>query len=268
MGNLVFSGSSVVLSGVTVGTLTNAGGTLDITFNANATQERVNTVLSSIGYANSSGTPPASTLIDWTFSDHNTGAQGGGGALGVTGSTTVNITPVRSDLNLTGGAGNDTLTGDAIDAGSYDKLFGLAGNDILSGLAGNDSLDGGAGNDALTGGAGKDTLTGGAGNDVFYFKAVADSGVTASTWDVITDFVRGQDRIDLSGIDANAATAAVTDAFTFIGASAFSSSNATGQVRFDAVTHMLYGSVNADASAEWAILLTGVSTLTGADLVL
>ena len=47
--------------------------------------------------------------------------------------------------NLTGGKGNDTLTGDS------------AAN----------MLDGGAGNDSLDGGTGADTLTGGLGNDVF-----------------------------------------------------------------------------------------------------
>lgn len=55
--------------------------------------------------------------------------------------------------NLTGGAGNDTLTGNAQD----NILFGGAGNDTLSGGAGNDTLDGGAGADTMNGGAGNDT---------------------------------------------------------------------------------------------------------------
>ena len=77
---------------VTVGTVTNAGGSLVITFNSNATQARVNDLLSSLFYANSSDAPPASVQIAWTFSDGNTSAQGSGGALTALGTTTVNIT--------------------------------------------------------------------------------------------------------------------------------------------------------------------------------
>nr|WP_281503908.1 putative Ig domain-containing protein [Aromatoleum anaerobium] len=44
-----------------------------------------------IAYGNTSDAPPATVQIDWTFSDGNTGSQGTGGALSVTGSTTVEI---------------------------------------------------------------------------------------------------------------------------------------------------------------------------------
>jgi uncharacterized delta-60 repeat protein/uncharacterized repeat protein (TIGR02059 family) len=91
LGNLSFSSGNVVLSGTTVGTFTNAGGTLTISFNANATQVRINSVLSSIGYANSSATPPASVQIGWTFIDGNTGSQGVGNNLQALGTSTVNI---------------------------------------------------------------------------------------------------------------------------------------------------------------------------------
>jgi hypothetical protein len=98
---------------------------------------------------------------------------------------TVNVTPVRDDLTLTGGVGNDTLVGDLIDVGSYDHLIGLAGNDSLSGLAGNDTLDGGAGNDTLNGGTGADSMTGGDGSDVYYVDhtgdVVSETNATAST---------------------------------------------------------------------------------------
>ena len=106
LGNLVFTGDSgdAVLSGVTVGTFTNTAGTLNITFNANATQARGNELLSSIGYANASDAPPASVQIDWTFSDGNSGGQGSGDALTTTGSTTVNIAAVND-------AGSVTITG-------------------------------------------------------------------------------------------------------------------------------------------------------------
>jgi trimeric autotransporter adhesin len=75
---------------------TNSAGTLILTFNTNSTQILVSKAMQQqIAYANSSDAPPASLQIDWTFSDENTGLQGGGGALSVTGNTTVNITAVN-----------------------------------------------------------------------------------------------------------------------------------------------------------------------------
>jgi len=107
-GNLSFNGSNALLSGVAIGTVSNSNGILKITFNANASQDRVNESLSSLAYSNSSDTPPASVKIDWTFSDGNTGAQGTGGALKVLGSTTVNIT-ATNDLPT----GTVAITGQA-----------------------------------------------------------------------------------------------------------------------------------------------------------
>lgn len=54
--------------------------------------------------------------------------------------------------NIIGGAGADSLTGDALP-------------NVLSGNGGNDTLSGGAGDDSLKGGSGRDTLDGGDGND-------------------------------------------------------------------------------------------------------
>ena len=48
-------------------------------------------------------------------------------------------------------------------------LYGGAGNDTLLGEAGNDILHGGAGNDTLFGGLGDDILCGEAGNDTYVF---------------------------------------------------------------------------------------------------
>ena len=85
-----------------IGTITtNAGGNLVVTFNSSATQAAVNAFLSSIAYSNSSDAPPASVQIDWTFNDGNVLAQGNGGALSVTGFTTVNITAVNDAPTVT-----------------------------------------------------------------------------------------------------------------------------------------------------------------------
>ena len=164
--------------------------------------------------------------------------------------------------NLLGSAFNDTLEGDSganrIDGGAgNDRITGNAGADELFGGAGDDTIFGGAGNDRITGGAGADRMEGGAGNDLFIFTA------TDTATDIITDFARGRDRIDLSGIDANAGTAA-NDAFAFIGSAAFS--NVAGQLRF--AGGFLYGDVDGDGVADFTLQLNGVSQLTTADVVL
>ena len=87
-------------------------------------------------------------------------------------------------------------------------------NQILTGGPGSDTLVGGDGDDVITGNAGTDRLTGGGGADVFVFAAgdtvsYAFNDVNADTrfttgdtftgsFDVITDFTSGVDRIDLS----------------------------------------------------------------------
>lgn len=144
-----------------------------------------------------------------------------------------------------------------------DNMRGFAGHDLMLGNRGNDRLAGDGGNDTLCGGGGADTLAGNAGADVFDYNLATDSGPRAR--DVITDFVRGVDRIDLSGIDANAATAGTNQAFTgFIRASA--DFTRAGQLKF--VDGVLFGNTDADATAEFAIVLTGVTGLAVSDLVL
>ncbi|MBL8487153.1 MAG: hypothetical protein JNK22_08715, partial [Rhodocyclaceae bacterium] len=83
----------LLLGGVSIGTVNvNAGGTLTLTFGANATQARVDETLGSIAYGYAGDNPPASVLMDWTFSDGNTGAQGAGGAKSTQAQTLVHLT--------------------------------------------------------------------------------------------------------------------------------------------------------------------------------
>lgn len=81
-----------------------------------------------------------------------------------------------------------------------DDLFGGMTNDTLVGGAGNDRLFGDAGDDRLAGGLGLDTLVGGAGNDVFVLLRPADAYDYYGDSDIITDFSKGQDRIDVSSL--------------------------------------------------------------------
>ncbi|MES2944574.1 MAG: M10 family metallopeptidase C-terminal domain-containing protein [Pseudomonadota bacterium] len=143
-------------------------------------------------------------------------------------------------------------------------LSGEGGKDSLNGSGGNDTLDGGKGDDYLKGGTGRDMLTGGMGADSFDFNALAEMGLTPSTWDSILDFngVEG-DRVDLSTLDADS-TSAGQQGFSFIGGSSFS---AAGQLRYDTSTGMIYGNVDADTDAEFAIELVGSPMLTADYLV-
>ena len=141
------------------------------------------------------------------------------------------------------------------------QLTGNGGANSLDGAVGNDTIFGMAGNDVLRGGSGADHLYGGTGNDVFVFSAVSDS--TSFVRDTVMDFVQGQDRIDLSGIDARSATA-FNDVFAFIGTGAFS--GAAGQLR--AVGGLVQGDVNGDKIADFELQVNGVLQLQSADFVL
>jgi Ca2+-binding RTX toxin-like protein len=175
--------------------------------------------------------------------------------------------PVNATLNEPSDVLVTILDDDAIIRGTAgpDTLIGTTGNDTLDGLAGNDRLLAQAGNDVLIGGLGRDLLAGGTGSDVFDFNDVLDSGITSTTRDQIGDFkTTKRDKIDLSTIDANTGIAG-DQAFTYIGALAFS---APGQIRFNPQERVLYGSNDADTAPEFSILLSGVKTLASADFVL
>lgn len=102
------------------------------------------------------------------------------------------------DNQISGSTSDDQLFG----KGGDDELDGGKGNDRLDGGTGDDQLDGGAGDDTLYGGLGYDHLTGGTGKDVFSFRQANPGNLQ-----VIMDFVKGEDRIDFTAIDGNAALA-------------------------------------------------------------
>jgi serralysin len=150
-----------------------------------------------------------------------------------------------------------------------ENAVGGGGNDSLSGNALNNVLRGGNGNDILNGLAGMDREEGGAGADIFVFTAAGHSRDHAvpsdgkkTMPDLITDFVSGTDKIDLGAIDANIGTAG-DDAFTFIGAGAFT--HQAGQLRFDAVGSQvhIYGDVNGDGVADLHIVANSTVILVG-----
>jgi 3-phytase len=109
---------------------------------------------------------------------------------------------------INGTSGNDTLSGTI----APDIISGLGGNDFLLGGAGNDALNGGRNRDTLQGGEGddflsgdldRDVLTGGGGKNIFAIGRIGTrttGGSQLENADLITDFVKGQDLISLSGI--------------------------------------------------------------------
>jgi Ca2+-binding RTX toxin-like protein len=92
------------------------------------------------------------------------------------------------DDTLCGGAGDDFLSGNE----NKDLIDGCEGNDTIYGGEDNDTLLGCVGDDFLSGDLGNDSLIGGLGKDTFVLGVV-------SGFDIISDFVKGQDFIGLSG---------------------------------------------------------------------
>jgi Ca2+-binding RTX toxin-like protein len=167
------------------------------------------------------------------------------------------------NIDGTGNSNNNSISGNSGD----NVLSGLDGNDTLNGGSGNDSLFGGLGNDTLIGGAGSDMLTGGSGNDLFRYSNESESGITAGTMDVNSDFTPGQDRVDLSGIDANTAVSG-NQAFSSVILGGTDPFTVAGQLRFDSADGVLYGNTDSDPDAEFAIQLSGVATLTASNIIL
>lgn len=183
--------------------------------------------------------------------------------------------------NVAGTAFADILTGDE----AANILYGNAAGDRLIGGNGADTLYGDgylgidrpsttndlpkvfeapAGNDMLIGGAGGDTLVGGAGADTFAYQRLGDSRGNAT--DLITDFGRGSDVIDVSRIDANTARA---------GNQAFHLGETAGHtgdivVRYNATNNVttLAFHTDGDGVADMTIRLSGDhANLTNADFV-
>lgn len=169
-----------------------------------------------------------------------------------------------------GGLGNDTAQGDA----GNDFVFGDAGNDSVAGWEGNDALYGGIGNDKVNGGYGDDKLYGGMGadmlmgeygNDRFVFNSTAESSV--ASYDRIMDFTRGQDKIDLSGIDANTAQSG-NQAFNFTGAQPMFGSEGDLFFRSTLIGSVVEGDVNGDGMADFRIVVVGVYDMQASDFIL
>jgi parallel beta-helix repeat protein len=183
--------------------------------------------------------------------------------------TALDFSDTDFDQVIIGSDGDDVLNGsnghDYIEGGGGDDILrGKNGNDVLIGGDGNDQLFGGNGDDVLFGGMGTDILHGGRGKDTFVFTNIAESRPGPGR-DSIEDFTQGEDKIDLSRIDAIAGGG--NDAFVFIGTAAFT---AAGQLRqFESGKGIIVeGDVTGDGEADFQIAVQTQVVLTHEDFVL
>ena len=147
----------------------------------------------------------------------------------------------------------DDITGTAF----ANLIDGAGGEDTLFGGKGNDSLSGGDGDDLIIGGRGFDVLEGGDGEDIFEFDR-KDLGKATGARDVIVDFEKGADRIDLSSIAE----------FAFIRRAGFSGDGPEVRFNYAGDNTMIYGDVNGDRDVDFRIELTGRIALTASDFIL
>ena len=235
-------------------------------------------------------------LTDANFAAIENAALLGSDNLNLVGSSSANVLTGNTGNNvIMGGAGADTMVGGA----GVDVLFyggsaaavnvnlatgrtsgGDAAGDVFSGFEGvvgsayADTLTGSAGAESITGGANRDVLAGGLGRDTFIFEAMADMTSNANATDTITDFKRGQDRINLATIDASTVLPA-NEAFLFRSTAAFGT-NAAGEIRFQRVDNagtrndftLVFLDTDADRTAEGVIRVMGLHNFAAGDFVL
>ncbi|NVP54443.1 M10 family metallopeptidase C-terminal domain-containing protein [Mycoplana rhizolycopersici] len=151
---------------------------------------------------------------------------------------------------------------------SIENLTGSRFADKLTGDSKANVLSGGAGKDVLIGAKGADDLYGGKGADTFVFKSLSDLATSKAKTDTIFDFSQKQkDLIDLTGIDA-ITTKSGNQAFAFVGTEKFSKT--AGELRYakEKADTYVYGDVNGDGKADFAIHIDSLVNLKAGDFIL
>jgi S-layer protein len=229
--------------------------------------------LNKVGAADAMGTITVTDIETLTLNIADDTTVAGTGVLtlaGVSGNkvSKVNVTS-NADVTITGAVGGAALT--SFDLSAATGKATLTGG-ITTALTGA-TIKLGAGDDqvtvtATTGTAtGGDTITLGAGKDTVTYTAVGQSG--DKTTDTITDFVSGTDKLNLTALGLNSSTLFLGARANF-GLAQGALTSTAGQAVFQADTNTLWidnGNGQLDAS-DFRIILTGVSTLTAADLSL
>lgn len=172
-----------------------------------------------------------------------------------------------ADVTAIGGDGDDIIDASIVGTGTMDDvgatLDGGDGDDLIIGSDGADVIDGGAGDDEISSSGGSDVFTLGAGEDSYVMLDATDS--TIAMFDIISDFVLGEDLLDFSqllvvagnGIEVNVFNNAA-DATTDL---ANNDMDAAFNVALDSSTGNVYLDFDDDGIANSVIQLTGVTTL-------
>ncbi len=153
-------------------------------------------------------------------------------------------------------AGNEFYTG-----GLSDRLYGRAGDDLLFGETGADAFYGGMGADTMTGGDDADR------RDRYIYFNEAESGTGAGNRDVITDFVSGEDRIEISRFDADT-TRGGNQAFSFAGGAGLTGVAGQLAYRLEGGNTIVEADFDGDGQADFEIELTGIMSLSADDFLL
>jgi Ca2+-binding RTX toxin-like protein len=183
------------------------------------------------------------------------------------GNDTINITgggpsiePERQSVIVDGGGGDDVVNAERYDIRTAPIGVFITGGD------GNDTLTGTNGKDGFNGGQGTDTLTGGAGDDIFEYDSPDDGP------DVITDFAAGGDvfHIDLIGFGSGLAPGALPADRFIAGTDPVSVTPGDGLFLYEADIGAL--SWDADGAGGNALVtiafLTNLAALTAADFLI
>jgi serralysin len=204
-------------------------------------------------------------LSNWLYSREGNDVLAGG-----LGNDTYYVNGTADQVIERVGAGTDTVFASdsfALTAGQEIEVLRANAGAMGITLTGNEldnRIVGGAGADVLVGGEGYDVLTGGAGADRFVFRTLADSAVGLSR-DYISDFVSGEDIIDLSWIQA-VAGAESDMGFAWLKAAAFTGqAGQLHQISAGSNT-VLEGDVDGDRRADFQILLKGQVDLQASDI--
>ena len=231
-----------------------------------------------LGFENVLGSAYADNIMGNALANTITGGAGADTLNGSTGLDTLSyegsnagVTASLTTNTTSGGHGaGDVISNfeNLLGSSLADNFIGSAVANVLTGGSGNDSMDGAAGNDTLRGGIGADQTTGGLGLDTFIWDDGEFGAMTTTGADRIVDFSTAQgDKINLSLVDANTTTTA-DNAFTFIGAAAFS--NVAGQLRYEVqgTNTIVMGDQDGNGAADFWIRLDGVVVPVAGNFVL
>lgn len=150
---------------------------------------------------------------------------------------------------------------------SFENVVGGLERDDIYGSAGTNVIKAGGADDNLHGLGGRDTLEGGADADTFWFHALSDSRVAANKRDLILDFVSGEDKIDLTYIDANTELANDQPFHLTANGGQHKFTHDPGEIRIEKPKGLtiVSGDVNGDGKAGFSIALKGHIALVDTD---